>query len=60
MIVRPVYAAFVAVASVVISSPAAADALASTTGARQSLNATAIAMFLGFVAVSLVPTFLGT
>ncbi|MDA9503487.1 acetate permease [Bradyrhizobium sp. CCBAU 11386] len=53
MIVRPAYAAFVAVVSAVISSPAAADALASTTGARQSLNATAIAMFLGFVAVSL-------
>ncbi|WP_334384068.1 MULTISPECIES: cation/acetate symporter ActP [unclassified Bradyrhizobium] len=39
-----------------LSDPAAADALTSAPGTRQSLNATAIAMFLGFVAVSLAIT----
>src|SRR5258708_7508044 len=39
-----------------ISDPAVADGLTSAVGSRQSLNATAIAMFLGFVAVSLAIT----
>ena len=50
---RPACAAFFATAFVLLSGPAAADALTSATGTRQPLNATAIAMFLGFVAISL-------
>ncbi|WP_426612849.1 cation/acetate symporter ActP [Bradyrhizobium sp. McL0616] len=53
MIVRPVYAAFFTIPFALFSSPVAADALVSATGTRPSLNATAIVMFLGFVAVSL-------
>ncbi|WP_426426301.1 cation/acetate symporter ActP [Bradyrhizobium genosp. A] len=45
-----------ATAFALLSDPAAADALTSAVGTRQSLNATAIAMFLGFVAVSLAIT----
>ncbi len=56
MIARSGYAAFIATAIALASGPAAADALTSAVGARQSLNATAIVMFLGFVAVSLAIT----
>ncbi|MDI4238625.1 cation/acetate symporter ActP [Bradyrhizobium sp. Arg237L] len=56
MIARSGYAAFTATAVALASEPAAADALTSAGGARQSLNATAIVMFLGFVAVSLAIT----
>ncbi|RZN27628.1 cation/acetate symporter ActP [Bradyrhizobium sp. Leo121] len=56
MIARSGYAAFTATAVALASDPAAADALTSAVGARQSLNATAIVMFLGFVAVSLAIT----
>jgi len=42
-----------ATAFALLSEPAAADALTSAVGTKQSLNTTAIAMFLGFVAVSL-------
>jgi len=45
-----------ATAIALVPGPAAADALTSAVGARQSLNATAIMMFLGFVAVSLAIT----
>lgn len=48
--------ALFATALVLLSDPAAADALTSAINARQSLNATAITMFLGFVAVSLAIT----
>ncbi|SEE15053.1 cation/acetate symporter ActP [Bradyrhizobium erythrophlei] len=50
---RPAFAALFVTAFVLLSGPAAADALTSATGTRQPLNATAIAMFLGFVAISL-------
>jgi cation/acetate symporter len=45
--------ALLATAFALLSKPAAADALTSAAGMRESLNATAIAMFLGFVAISL-------
>jgi cation/acetate symporter len=53
MISRQACGALLATAFALLSDPAAADALTSAVGTRQSLNATAIAMFLGFVAVSL-------
>ncbi|SDH71975.1 MULTISPECIES: cation/acetate symporter ActP [Bradyrhizobium] len=56
MISRSACLALFATAFVLLSKPAAADALTSAVGTRQSLNATAIAMFLGFVAISLAIT----
>jgi cation/acetate symporter len=56
MTLRSVCGALFAIAFALPSDPAAADALTSAVGTRQSLNATAIAMFLGFVAVSLAIT----
>jgi cation/acetate symporter len=56
MMSRSACGALFATAFALLSDPAAADALTSATGTRQSLNATAIAMFLGFVAVSLAVT----
>ena len=56
MTLRTVCGALFAIAFALPSDPAAADALTSAVGTRQSLNATAIAMFLGFVAVSLAIT----
>jgi cation/acetate symporter len=56
MTLRSVCGALFAIAFALPSDPAAADALTSAVGTRQSLNATAIAMFLGFVAVSLAVT----
>jgi cation/acetate symporter len=53
MMSRQACGALLATAFALLSDPAAADALASAVGTRDSLNATAIAMFLGFVAVSL-------
>jgi cation/acetate symporter len=53
---RSACGALFATAFALVSDPAAADALTSAVGIRQSLNATAIAMFLGFVAVSLAIT----
>ena len=53
MISRQACGALLATAFALLSDPVAADALTSAVGTRQSLNATAIAMFLGFVAVSL-------
>jgi cation/acetate symporter len=56
MISRLACGALFATAFALLSDPAAADALTSAVGTRQSLNATAIAMFLGFVAISLAIT----
>src|SRR5246127_1746404 len=56
MTLRSVCGALFAIAFALPSDPAAADALTSAVETRQSLNATAIAMFLGFVAVSLAIT----
>ncbi|WP_448044979.1 cation/acetate symporter ActP [Bradyrhizobium liaoningense] len=53
MISRPTFAALLAIPFAFLSVPAAADALTSAAGTRQSLNVTAIAMFVGFVAISL-------
>jgi cation/acetate symporter len=53
MISRPTFAVLFASLFVFLSVPAAADALTSAAGTRQSLNVTAIAMFVGFVAISL-------
>lgn len=56
MISRLACGAAFAILCVLLSDPAAADALTSAVGTRQSLNTIAIAMFLGFVAVSLAIT----
>ncbi|MGX1359879.1 hypothetical protein AB7M46_004936 [Bradyrhizobium elkanii] len=56
MMSRSACGALFGIAFALLSSPAAADALTAATGTRRSLNATAIAMFLGFVAVSLAIT----
>src|SRR6266478_5341598 len=56
MISRSARAALFATSFVLLSKPAAAYALTSAVGTRQSLNATAIAMFLVFVAISLAVT----
>jgi len=56
MMSRSACGALFATAFALPSNPAAADALTSGVGVRQSLNATAIAMFLGFVVVSLAIT----
>lgn len=56
MISRLACGAAFAILCVLLSDPAAADALTSAAGTRQSLNTIAIAMFLGFVAVSLAIT----
>jgi cation/acetate symporter len=53
MISRQTCGALLATAFALLSDPARADALTSALGTRQSLNVTAILMFLGFVAVSL-------
>jgi cation/acetate symporter len=53
MISRQTCGPLLAIAFAFLSDPARADALTSAVGARQSLNVTAILMFLGFVAVSL-------
>jgi cation/acetate symporter len=53
MISRSASGALFAIASAVLSGPAAADAVTSAVGTPQSLNGTAIAMFLGFVVVNL-------
>jgi cation/acetate symporter len=57
MISRQTWGPLLATAFALLSDPASADALTSVVGTRQSLNATAILMFLGFVAVSLGITF---
>ena len=57
MISRQTCGPLLAIAFALLSDPARADALTSAVGARQSLNVTAILMFLGFVAVSLGITF---
>jgi cation/acetate symporter len=57
MISRQTCGALLATAFALLSDPASADALTSALGTRQSLNVTAIIMFLGFVAVSLGVTF---
>lgn len=56
MISRLACGAAFAILCLLLSDPAAADALTSAVGTRQSLNTIAIAMFLGFVAVSLAIT----
>lgn len=56
MMSRLVRGALSATAFALLPDPAAADALTSAVGARQPLNATAIAMFLGFAAISLAIT----
>jgi len=53
MISRQTCGPLLATAFALLSDPARADALTSALGTRQSLNVTAILMFLGFVAVSL-------
>jgi cation/acetate symporter len=53
MISRQTCGPLLATAFALLSDPARADALTSGLGTRQSLNVTAILMFLGFVAVSL-------
>ena len=53
MISRQTCGPLLATAFALLSDPARADALTSALGTRQSLNVTAIIMFLGFVAVSL-------
>src|SRR5437588_12080504 len=53
MISRPTFAALFAIPFAFLSVPAAADALTSAAGTRQSLNVTVVAMFVGFVAISL-------
>lgn len=50
---RQIYSALIATAFGLFSNPARADALTSALSTRQSLNITAIIMFLGFVAISL-------
>lgn len=56
MISRLACGAAFAILCVLLSDPVAADALTSAVRTRHSLNTIAIAMFLGFVAVSLVIT----
>ncbi|MEH2488503.1 cation/acetate symporter [Bradyrhizobium sp. AZCC 2230] len=56
MMSRPTRGAMLSAAFALLSSPAAADALTGPAGMRQPLNATAITMFLGFVAISLAIT----
>lgn len=56
MISRLACGAAFATLCVLLSDPAAADALTSVAGTRQSLNTMAIVMFLGFVAISLAIT----
>ncbi|NEU95460.1 sodium:solute symporter family transporter, partial [Bradyrhizobium uaiense] len=56
MISRSACGALFATAFALVSNSAAADVLTGAVGARQSLNVTAIAMFLGFAAVSLAIT----
>ena len=56
MISRQTCIALLATASALLSDPASADALTSALGTRQSLNVTAIIMFLAFVALSLAVT----
>ena len=53
MISRQTCGPLLATAFALLSDPARADALTSALGTGQSLNVTAILMFLGFVAVSL-------
>jgi cation/acetate symporter len=53
MISRQTCCPLLATAFALLADPARADALTSGLGTRQSLNVTAILMFLGFVAVSL-------
>jgi cation/acetate symporter len=57
MISRQICGPLLATAFALLSDPVRADALTSALGTRQSLNVTAILMFLGFVAVSLGVTF---
>jgi len=57
MISRQTCGPLLATAFALLSDPARADALTAALGTRQSLNVTAIIMFLGFVAVSLGVTF---
>jgi cation/acetate symporter len=57
MISRQIWGPLLATAFALLSDPASADALTSAVGMRQSLNVTAILMFLGFVVVSLGITF---
>jgi cation/acetate symporter len=56
MMSRSACGALFGIVVTLLSDPAAADALTSAVGTRQSLNTTAIALFLGFVAVSLAIT----
>lgn len=56
MMSRLIRGALSATAFALLSDPAAADALTSTVGPRQPLNPIAIAMFLGFVGISLAIT----
>src|SRR5438270_1020208 len=53
MISRPTFSALFAIPFAFVAVPAAAVALTSAAGTRQSLNVTAVAMFVGFVAISL-------
>src|SRR5262249_14753043 len=50
---RQISSALIATAFALLSDPARADAVTSALGMRQSLNVTAIVMFMGFVATSL-------